>query len=259
MIDESAETGLGCTQNFIGSLALGNVFRKTGDPSSGAFLVIDGELTVANPAYRAVRMEEPVLRGGEYAAFALLPILEHRLPIVGVYPLEPFDWVHVEILASDSPKRFDAGTDVSNPVVLGVTDPENLVDVFRQLLEALLNLVQRRLRPPALVADNSPASSVQHFAQTADNRADQHRERQSDRGIEVFDLQGIMRFGKKVFRGEGAENRAQDPRRDPAVIGCDHDGRKEEHVRHDIAEHRPEKQPHDECHGCGEYSHAVSS
>ena len=102
-----------------------------------------------------------------------------------------------------------------HPIVPGVPDPEDLVDVLRQLTEAFLGLAPCVLGPLALVGHDAAPGPVQGFAQAADERADQHEEA-SGRPRRVLGPDGMNRaVRQEVVRGRGAEQGGQEPGQKP--------------------------------------------
>ncbi len=64
---------------------------------------------------------------------------------------------------------------------------------------------------------------------------------------------------EEVVRGDGAENRGQQPGPEAAEIRGNHDGRKERHVRDRVPQHRPERPPDQERDCRGQHGHAVGN
>jgi hypothetical protein len=87
----------------------------------------------------------------------------------------------------------------------------------------------------------------------------QHEEDQGGHVVYTRDVEGAKLLGEEAVRGDGAEDRGQQPGPEAAEVRGNHDGREEGHVRDCVLQHRPERPADQERGRRGQHGHAAGN
>ena len=134
VLDQGAEPRLARLERLLGPLALGDVFREPANARDVPVLVL-----MAKADFGLRGPGRPAAPPGTPASVSTPCVLSSMRSIAlsrssGSMPLVQ-DAVVRDGLVGSPPDLFEAGAVVDDPIVPGVPDPEDLVDVLRQLTE----------------------------------------------------------------------------------------------------------------------------
>ena len=142
----------GANQFRFVSLALGDIFRNSGDANHLPGMAANGKSPIANPSLLSAGRSYAVFRFDRRSAH--LP-LEQRVglgAVFGVDGLQPVHRVLVDTFAGPAPNLFIGGADIEELGGRRVHHPEDFANVFGQLAK-LLFAAAKRVRRLLMLGD----------------------------------------------------------------------------------------------------------
>src|SRR5438477_12719886 len=137
-------------QRLCVCFTLGNIFGEAGKSHCFSALVPHRKTPIEDPANRSVWPHDAISVVIRFVERPLRYGRENLFLVLRMTCVHPRFWRGIQALAAASPNFFVGGADIVHSGILIIAQPENFINVLRQLTKTLLAFPQSLLRLLAL-------------------------------------------------------------------------------------------------------------